>query len=104
VMLAALFLREGCYPLIDEPTNHLDAQGRARLGQYLSGRRQGFLLVSHDRMLLDECADHMLSIERTGISLMRGNYSDWQRECDRRDARELAENDRLAREIGRLQE
>lgn len=104
VMLAALFLREGCYPLIDEPTNHLDAQGRARLGRYLSGRRQGFLLVSHDRMLLDECADHMLSIERSGISLMRGNYSDWQRECDRRDARELAENDRLAREIGRLQE
>lgn len=104
VMLAALFLQEDCYPLIDEPTNHLDAEGRARLGRYLRSRRQGFLLVSHDRMLLDECVDHMLSIERTGLSLMQGNYSDWQRECDRRDARELAENDRLTREIGRLQE
>ena len=32
VLLAALFLQEGSYPLIDEPTNHLDAGGRARLG------------------------------------------------------------------------
>ena len=30
VLLAALFLQQGCYPLIDEPTNHLDAEGRAR--------------------------------------------------------------------------
>ena len=28
VLLAALFLREGRFPLIDEPTNHLDAHGR----------------------------------------------------------------------------
>ena len=104
VLLAALFLQEGSYPLIDEPTNHLDAGGRARLGDYLRSRRQGFLLVSHDRMLLDACVDHMLSIEQTGLSLMQGNYSDWQRERDRRDARELAENARLTREIGRLQE
>ena len=104
VLLAALFLQEGSYPLIDEPTNHLDAGGRARLGEYLRSRRQWFLLVSHDRVLLDTCVDHMLSIERTGLSLMQGNYSVWQRERDRRDAGELAENDRLTREIHRLQE
>lgn len=103
VLLAALFLQENCYPLIDEPTNHLDAQGRARLGRYLRGQRRGFLLVSHDRALLNDCVDHILSLERSGPLLLQGNYDDWQRETDRRDARELAENQRLAGEIDHLQ-
>ena len=102
-LLAALFLQQGCYPLIDEPTNHLDAEGRARLGRYLRGQRRGFLLVSHDRALLNDCVDHILSLERSGPMLLAGSYDDWQREADRRDARELAENDRLAGEISRLQ-
>ena len=54
VLLAALFLQEGRFPLIDEPTNHLDQAGRAVLGRYLRGK-EGFLLVSHDRALLDAC-------------------------------------------------
>ena len=61
-LLALLFLQPGGYPLIDEPTNHLDAAGRALLGRYLRGQAQGFLLVSHDRALLDACCDHMLAI------------------------------------------
>lgn len=103
-LLAALFLQQDGYPLIDEPTNHLDAAGRAVLGRYLRGQRRGFLLVSHDRALLNGCVDHILSLERSGPVLIRGNYDDWQRETDRRNAREQAENSRLAREIGRLQE
>lgn len=103
-LLAALFLQPEGYPLLDEPTNHLDAAGRALLGRYLRGQRRGFLLVSHDRMLLNECADHILSLEKTGPLLIQGGYDDWQRETDHRDARELAENQRLTREIGRLEE
>src|SRR5699024_4266530 len=103
VLLAALFLQQGCYPLIDEPTNHLDAEGRARLGRYLRGQRRGFLLVSHDRALLDACCDHMLAIERTGLRVRQGNFSAWWQEVQDRDAREAAENERLGREIGRLQ-
>ena len=102
-LLALLFLQPGGYPLIDEPTNHLDAEGRARLGAYLRGARGGFLLVSHDRALLDACCDHMLAIERTGLRVRQGNFSAWWQEVQDRDAREAAENERLGREIGRLQ-
>ena len=59
ILLASLFLHDGAFLLIDEPTNHLDAGGRRLLGEYLAQKR-GYILVSHDRDLLDRCADHML--------------------------------------------
>ena len=54
VQLAALFLRKNAFLLIDEPTNHLDAEGRRLLQAYLAAKK-GFILVSHDRALLDGC-------------------------------------------------
>ena len=104
LQLALLFLQEdGCFPLIDEPTDHLDAHGRAVVSRYLSAKR-GFLLVSHDRAFLDGCVDHMLAIERSDIRVMRGNFSTWWEERQRQDAFELAENDKLKREIARLRQ
>ena len=102
-LLAVLFLQPGAWPLIDEPTNHLDDAGRALLGRYLKSQKTGFLLISHDRALLDACCDHMLAIERTGLRLRQGNFSSWWQEVQDRDAREAAENERLGREIDRLQ-
>lgn len=102
VQLALLFLQPGSYALIDEPTNHLDAAGRALLGEYLKQRREGFLLVSHDRALLDSCCDHILALERSGPTLRQGNFSTWWQEVQDRDAREAAENTRLRTEIDRL--
>ena len=104
VQLAMLFAEPEGYPLIDEPTNHLDAAGRAMLGARLRRRENGFLLVSHDRALLDESCDHILALERSGASVRQGNYTSWRREVADRDARELAENQRLHREIARLKE
>lgn len=52
-LLAALFLKEEHFLLIDEPTNHLDVEGRRQMADYLK-RKRGFILVSHDRYLLDE--------------------------------------------------
>ena len=66
VLLAALFLNEGHFLLIDEPTNHLDAKARAMVSAYLQ-KKQGFILVSHDRRFLDGCVDHILSLNRAGI-------------------------------------
>lgn len=100
-LLAALFLREGRFRLIDEPTNHLDQEGRALLGRYLR-RKEGFLLVSHDRAFLNSCVDHILALNRADIQLQRGNYSSWQENKDRQDQMELAANQRLRSEISRL--
>ncbi len=100
--LAALFLREGGFLLIDEPTNHLDMEARAVLARYLRGK-QGFILVSHDRELLDGCVDHVFSINRADIELQKGNFSSWRENRDRQDNFELAENERLRSDISCLE-
>lgn len=103
LQLAVLFLRENNFLLIDEPTNHLDIRGRELVSRYLSGKR-GFILVSHDRSFLDGCVDHILSINRTTIEVQKGNFSSWYENKSRQDAFEMAENDKLRREINRLEE
>ncbi|MEI3361946.1 MAG: ATP-binding cassette domain-containing protein [Oscillospiraceae bacterium] len=62
--------------LIDEPTNHLDAAGRQTVAEYLR-KKQGFLLVSHDRAFLDGCVDHILALNKTGVSVKSGTFSTW---------------------------
>ena len=101
LLLAALFLKENNFLLIDEPTNHLDLDGRRLVAKYLKSKR-GFILVSHDRAFLDECIDHVLSINRSTIEVIHGNYSSWQREKTRRDDYERGENSRLTAEIANL--
>ncbi|MCI8534968.1 MAG: ABC-F type ribosomal protection protein [Hungatella sp.] len=103
VLLGALFVRENKFLLIDEPTNHLDLEGRKLLGEYLN-QKKGFLLVSHDRVFLDSCVDHMLCINRTNIQVQKGNFSTWYENKERQDSFELAEQERLKKEIGRLKE
>ena len=101
VLLAVLFLRENAFLLIDEPTNHLDVEARRVLGQYLN-RKRGFLLVSHDRQLLDTCVDHILSINKMDIQIQKGNFSSWHENKERQDQYEMAENERLKKDIRRL--
>ena len=103
LQLAVLFSKENNFLLIDEPTNHLDIQGRELVSRYLNGKR-GFILVSHDRAFLDGCVDHILSINRSDIQVCRGNFSTWWENKARQDAFEQAENEKLKREITRLEE
>ncbi|WP_417089317.1 ATP-binding cassette domain-containing protein, partial [Eubacterium maltosivorans] len=84
VLLAVLFMRENQFLLIDEPTNHLDMASRELVGQYLN-TKHGFILVSHDRYFLDQCVDHILSINNTNIEVQRGNYSSWVENKERQD-------------------
>lgn len=101
ILLAALFLKENRFLLIDEPTNHLDLRGRKIVSNYLNGKT-GFILVSHDRAFLDGCIDHVLSINKTNIEIQRGNFSSWLRNKDLQDRFELAENEKLKKEVTRL--
>ena len=101
VLLAALFLTASCFLLIDEPTNHLDIDARNVVQNYLK-RKKGFILVSHDRSLLDQCVDHILSINKTNIEIQKGNFTSWWENKTLQDNFELAENKKLLKEIGRL--
>lgn len=102
LLLAALFLRRNNFLLIDEPTDHLDLAGRDVVGKYLSAKR-GFILVSHDRHLLDNCIDHVLSINKASIELQQGNFRSWQANRERQDQYERDEHAKLKKEVGRLE-
>ena len=102
-LLCALFAREDAYPLIDEPTNHLDAHGRELVARYLR-RKDGFLLVSHDRAFLNECVDHVLSLQKSDAWVMRGGYDTWEERFNRQNAYEQARNESLRRDISRLEQ
>lgn len=101
VLLAALFARENQFLLIDEPTNHLDAKGRKLVSDYLR-TKSGYILVSHDRAFLDNCVDHILSINKTNIEIQKGNFSSWWENKSRQDQFELAEDEKLRKDIKRL--
>ncbi|MEB2281680.1 Lsa family ABC-F type ribosomal protection protein [Lysinibacillus xylanilyticus] len=103
VLLAALFLTEGQFLLIDEPTNHLDTEARKMVSEYLR-KKKGFILISHDRIFLDGCVDHILSINRANIEVQSGNYSSWKLNFDRQQEHEEATNERLQKDIGRLKQ
>lgn len=103
VLLAVLFLKENRFLLIDEPTNHLDAKGRELTARYLA-EKKGFLLVSHDRAFLDIATDHTLAINKAGIEVQSGNFSSWYQNRQQRDLFEAAQNERLQKEIRRLEE
>lgn len=103
VLLAALFLNEGQFLLIDEPTNHLDTHARRVVSNFLK-RKKGFILISHDRNFLDGSVDHILSINRANIEVQNGNYSSWKLNFDRQQEHEEATNERLQKDIGRLQQ
>lgn len=103
VMLAVLFSRENRFLLIDEPTNHLDVKGRESIREYLK-QKKGFILVSHDRDILNHCVDHILVINKTNIEVYKGNFSTWWEEKKRKDSWEQQENERLKKDIKRLEQ
>lgn len=103
VMLAILFSGENDFLLIDEPTNHLDRASREIIKQYLM-QKKGFILVSHDRDLLDACIDHVLVLNRSTIEVQAGNFSSWWENKARKDAHAQAENEKHKKEIGKFRQ
>ena len=98
LMLCVLFAREGEFLLIDEPTNHLDGAARESVKTYLAAKK-GFLLVSHDRDLIDAVVDHVLVLNRETVEVQAGNFSSWWENKERSDACAVSENEKHLREI-----
>ena len=101
ILLAILFSGENDFLLIDEPTNHLDRESRENVKQYLM-KKKGFILVSHDRDLLDACIDHVLVLNRQTIEIQSGNFSSWWENKQRKDQFAQSENEKHLKEIGKL--
>lgn len=102
IQLISLFLKGNNFLLIDEPTNHLDNQTRNNLVSYLQ-KKKGFIIVSHDRIFLDQVVDHIIAINNTNIEIQQGNFSSWKANKDRQDSFEITQNERLQKDITRLE-
>src|SRR5205085_952433 len=61
--LAAILLSRFDVLLLDEPTNNLDFDGLERLEAFLDGLAGAFVVVSHDRALLDRCVERVVELD-----------------------------------------
>ena len=102
IQSAVLFSGENDFLLVDEPTNHLDKEAREIVKNYLKTKK-GFILVSHDRDVLDACIDHVLVLNRASIEIQAGNFSSWWENKEKADINARAENEKHIKEIGKLE-
>ena len=63
--------------LLDEPTNHLDLETIEWLQGYIKRYPKAVVLVSHDRMFLDEVCDVIYEIEYGVMRKYVGNYTNY---------------------------
>lgn len=75
IALAKLLLARPNLLLLDEPTNHLDLEARNWLEDYLNSYPHAFVLVSHDRYLLDVTVSRIVEIWNRRLHFYVGNYS-----------------------------
>ena len=102
ILIIVLFLRKDSFVLLDEPTNHLDIEKKEHLMNYLT-KKKGYIVVSHDTLFLDEVSDHILSLNKSNISIEKGNYSTWRRNVEVNELFELRTQARLIHEIDQLE-
>ena len=70
--------------LLDEPTNHLDINSVEWLEGYLKSYPRAVVIVSHDRMFLDNTVDVVYEIEYGETTRYTGNYSNFVKQKEAR--------------------
>ncbi|MPY74512.1 MAG: ATP-binding cassette domain-containing protein [Alphaproteobacteria bacterium] len=79
VSLAAVLFSAPDLLLLDEPTNHLDLEAVLWLEGFLASYPRTFLMVSHDRALLNRAVDGILHLEAGKLNLYPGSYDRFER-------------------------
>jgi ATP-binding cassette, subfamily F, member 3 len=64
--------------ILDEPTNHLDVDGREELLNALNDYEGAVLLISHDRRLIEACADTLLLVGSGRVQVFDGDMDDYR--------------------------
>ncbi|MFA6066140.1 MAG: ABC-F family ATP-binding cassette domain-containing protein [Candidatus Babeliaceae bacterium] len=101
--LAKLLLTDADMFLFDEPTNHLDIVTQQWFLRKLHSMRQGFLLVSHDRMYLEKACTTIFEIERGRGKYYRGNLQAYLQEKKNQQDIACSTRARQEREIAQKQ-
>ena len=75
IELAKLLLQQTDILLLDEPTNHLDIESIIWLEQFLKKFKGALMMVSHDKMFLDQVTNRTIEIVQKRIFDFKKSYS-----------------------------
>src|SRR2546421_402655 len=103
VALAAVLFAEPDLMLLDEPTNHLDLEAALWLERFLRRYRHSFILVSHDRQLLNAATTTTLHLDNGKLALYSGGFDAFLRARPEAAARQTALAQRPQPQRERLQ-
>jgi ATP-binding cassette subfamily F protein 3 len=65
--------------ILDEPTNHLDIDSRAALAEAINDYPGAVIMVSHDRYLIEACADQLWVVADHAVKPYDGDLDDYRR-------------------------
>ena len=65
--------------ILDEPTNHLDIDSRAALAEAINDFPGAVIMVSHDRYLIEACADQLWVVANKTVTTYDGDLDDYRR-------------------------
>jgi ATP-binding cassette subfamily F protein 3 len=65
--------------ILDEPTNHLDIDSRAALAEAINEFPGAVIMVSHDRYLIEACADRLWVVADHAVTNFDGDLDDYRR-------------------------
>jgi ATP-binding cassette, subfamily F, member 3 len=65
--------------ILDEPTNHLDIDSRAALAEAINDYPGAVIMVSHDRYLIEACADQLWVVADHAVKTYDGDLDDYRR-------------------------
>ena len=100
--LEALFRSDAEILLLDEPDNFLDLNGKAWLEESMNNSRKTILYVSHDRALLANTSDRVVTLEAHGAWTHPASFATYQEARDQRLEKIAEERYRYKQEHQRL--
>jgi ATP-binding cassette subfamily F protein 3 len=65
--------------ILDEPTNHLDIDSRAALAEAINEFPGAVIMVSHDRYLIEACADQLWVVADGAVKTFDGDLDEYRR-------------------------
>jgi ATP-binding cassette subfamily F protein 3 len=65
--------------ILDEPTNHLDIDSRAALAEAINDFEGAVIMVSHDRYLIESCAERLWVVADRTVTSYDGDLEDYRR-------------------------
>lgn len=97
-----LLLSDNDLLILDEPTNHLDMNTIEWLENYLKNYKKAFIVISHDRMFLDNTVNVIYDIEYGETKVYKGNYSKYVEVKQQNYLKQLKDYEAQQKEIKRL--